>query len=236
LFFNKAAEDTSLGYGELHSIRIVHFCGDVYWITIEGVDVFVARNISDIEHAFDRLRGSPVVGCDTETSGLTAKYGKLFSIQFSDGSFNVLIPISEGVAIGKLAEILTDLHIIKIFHNAKFDLEFLSAIDITPRNIFDTMVAEKVLTRGANQSSSLAETLYRYFAVDLDKSQRTKFIRKWNGIWTDELVAYALSDVVHLPRLMSAQNAWLEKLGLTAEYATQMNKVITSDGRPDALL
>jgi DNA polymerase-1 len=200
------------------------------------VDVFVARTINDIEHAFDRLRGSSVVGCDTETSGLSTKYGKLFSIQFSDGSFNVLIPMSEGIAIGKLSEILTDLNIIKIFHNAKFDLEFLSAVGIEPQNIFDTMIAEKVLTRGANQSSSLAETLYRYFAVDLDKSQRTKFNRKWNGVWTDELVAYALSDVVHLPRLMSEQNTWLEKLGLSDEYAVQMNKVLTNDGRPDVLL
>ena len=200
------------------------------------MDVFVARTINDIEHAFDRLRGSSVVGCDTETSGLSTKYGKLFSIQFSDGSFNVLIPMSEGIAIGKLSEILTDLNIIKIFHNAKFDLEFLSAVGIEPQNIFDTMIAEKVLTRGANQSSSLAETLYRYFAVDLDKSQRTKFNRKWNGVWTDELVAYALSDVVHLPRLMSEQNTWLEKLGLSDEYAVQMNKVLTNDGRPDVLL
>jgi len=192
--------------------------------------------MGDVDHAFDRLCGTSVIGCDTETSGLTAKYGKLFSIQFSDGGFNVLVPISEGVAIGKLTEILTDGNIIKIFHNAKFDLEFLSAVGIEPRNIFDTMIAEKVLTRGANQSSSLAETLYRYFAVDLDKSQRTKFNRKWNGIWTDELVAYALSDVVHLPRLMSEQNAWLEKLGLKDEYTMQMSKVITNDGRPDALL
>ena len=41
------------------------------------------------------------------------------------------------------------------------------------------MVAEKVLTRGANQSASLAETLYRYFAVDLDKAPRAKFTIAW---------------------------------------------------------
>jgi hypothetical protein len=38
------------------------------------------------------------------------------------------------------------------------------------------MIAEKVLTKGAGQSASLAETLYRYFAVDLDKSQRANSI------------------------------------------------------------
>ena len=84
------------------------------------------------------------------------------------------------------------------------------------------MIAEKVLTRGANQSASLAETLYRYFAVDLDKSQRAKFSSKWDGIWTDELVDYALSDVIHLPKLMDEQNAWIVKLGLADEFEVQL--------------
>lgn len=93
------------------------------------------------------------------------------------------------------------------------------------------MIAEKVLTRGAGQSASLAETLYRYFAVDLDKSQRAKFNRKWDGIWTDELVDYALSDVIHLPKLMDEQNAWLAKLGLQENYGEQMKKVFVSVAR-----
>ncbi|HJS50463.1 MAG TPA: hypothetical protein VJ781_01065 [Pyrinomonadaceae bacterium] len=189
------------------------------------MEILVARTDADIENAYARLSGSETLGCDTETSGLTAKYGRLFSIQFSDGSFNSLVPISEGVKLGKLAELLANDRIIKIFHNAKFDLEFLSAAGMETRNIFDTMIAEKVLTRGANQSSSLAETLYRYFAVDLDKSQRTKFHRKWNGIWTDELVAYALSDVVHLPALRNSQVEWLENLGLSEEFRLQMTKL-----------
>ena len=84
------------------------------------------------------------------------------------------------------------------------------------------MIAEKVLTKGANQSASLAETLYRYFAVDLDKSQRAKFNRNWNGIWTNELVDYALSDVVYLPRLMREQILWIERLGLTGVFNEKM--------------
>lgn len=91
------------------------------------------------------------------------------------------------------------------------------------------MIAEKVLTRGAGQSSSLADTLYRYFAVDLDKSQRARFNRNWNGVWTDELVDYALSDVFHLPRLMAEQTVWLEKLGLTGEFETQLQKIFSRE-------
>ncbi|HEX2641100.1 MAG TPA: hypothetical protein VHL50_11030, partial [Pyrinomonadaceae bacterium] len=190
------------------------------------VDILVARTADEIAHAFERLAAAVVLGCDTETSGLSAKYGKLFSIQFSDGDFNVLIPVSEGVEIGRFGEILQNPEIAKIFHNAKFDLDFLHTGGHKVANIFDTMIAEKVLTRGANQSASLAETLYRYFAVDLEKSHRAKFNKSWDGVWTDDLVDYALSDVVHLPALMREQLAWMEKLGLVGEFETQMRKIV----------
>lgn len=178
--------------------------------------------------AHDRLAKAGALGCDTETSGLSPKYGKLYSIQFSDGEFNVLVPLSEGVAMGQFAAILANPAITKIFHNAKFDLEFLKENGHRVENVFDTMIAEKVLTRGANQSSSLAETLYRHFAIDLDKSQRAKFTKKWNGVWTEELVDYALSDVVHLPLLMREQVAWLGKLGLAETFAAEMAKLMVN--------
>jgi DNA polymerase-1 len=193
------------------------------------VEVFVARTKGEIEQAYIRLSAANVLGCDTETSGLSAKHGRLFSVQFSDGSYNVLVPVSDGVELGDLAGILENTDVTKIFHNAKFDLEFLSANGYSVANLFDTMIAEKVLTRGANQSASLAETLYRYFAIDLDKSQRAKFHSKWDGIWTDELVDYALSDVIHLPKLMAEQNTWLEKLGLTEEFKTQLQKIFARE-------
>lgn len=189
------------------------------------MNVLIARTSEDIDLVFARLSASKALGCDTETSSLNPKFGKLFSLQFSDGDFNVLVPLSEGVKLGKLGAILSDPGIIKIFHNARFDLDFLSAVGVHVENVFDTMVAERVLTRGANQSASLAETLYRYFAVDLEKSHRSKFNRSWDGIWTDELVDYALSDVTHLPQLMKEQNAWLERLGLGEEFSRQMDRV-----------
>lgn len=189
------------------------------------MDILVARTSDEIASAYDRLSKAARLGCDTETSGFTSRQARLFSVQFSDGEFNVLVPVSEGVNLGILADILADTSIVKIFHNAKFDLEFLSGNGYPTANVFDTMIAEKVLTRGAQQSASLAETLYRYFAVDLDKSQRARFNSRWNGVWTDALVDYALSDVVHLPRLMEEQVAWMEKLGMLSEFEEQMARV-----------
>ena len=186
----------------------------------------MARRADEIQTAYEKLSAAAVLGCDTETSSLSARGGKIFSVQFSDGDFSVLVPTSEGVALGRLAAVLENPAITKIFHNARFDLEFLRENGYQANNIFDTMIAEKVLTRGANQSASLAETLYRYFAVDLDKSQRAKFNRNWNGVWTNELVDYALSDVVYLPRLRREQITWLERLGLTSEYTKQMSRIV----------
>lgn len=190
------------------------------------MNILVARTKKEIEFAYEKLSQSSILGCDTETSSLSARHGKLFSIQFSDGEFNVLIPFSEGVAPGRLEEVLANPKITKIFHNAKFDLEFLRENSMPTANVFCTMIAEKILTKGAGQSVSLAETLYRYFAVDLDKSQRAKFNKNWDGIWTDELVDYALSDVVYLPKLMNEQKLWLERLGLTAEFERQTDRFI----------
>ena len=193
---------------------------------MEAVKILVARSAQEIETAYEKFSHAENIGCDTETSSLSARGGRLFSVQFSDGDFNVLVPISEGISLNKLEQILINPNITKIFHNAKFDLEFLRENGYQAQNVFDTMIAEKVLTRGADQSASLAETLYRYFAVDLEKSHRAKFTKNWDGDWSDDLVRYALEDVAFLPKLKKEQQLWLERLGLTSEYERLLKKII----------
>lgn len=186
------------------------------------MEVLIARSQQQLADAYDRLASSENIGCDTETSSLSPQKGRLFSIQFSNGELGVLVPISEGIHPGPLADILANPAITKIFHNARFDLEFLAANACRVNNVFCTMIAEKLIVKGARQSASLADTLYRHFGVDLDKSQRKTFNKDWNGKWSDELVNYALSDVVHLPRLMIEQKQWLKRLGLDKEFEVQM--------------
>jgi len=185
----------------------------------------VARTDTDLNEAFKVLSESNVLGCDTETSSLSGKTGRILSVQFSDGETSVLIPTSEGVGLGGFIGLLEDSKVLKVFHNARFDLEFLCAYSFSVRNVFCTMTAEKVLTRGANQSVSLAETLYRYFAIDLDKSKRNRFSRNWDGVWTEDLIEYALSDVVFLPRLMNEQSRWMDELSLREDYENLMKSI-----------
>ncbi|MCO6512458.1 MAG: hypothetical protein J5I65_16875 [Aridibacter famidurans] len=182
------------------------------------MEVLVVRSEDDAGRAIEALSGSLVLGCDTETSGLHPSKGRLLSIQFSDGEHHVLIPVSEGVSVAPFRELLAEGSVTKVFHNARFDLGFIGAAGYEVHGVYDSMIAEKVLTKGADQSVSLAETLYRYFAVDLDKSKRKKFGRNWSGIWTDDLVEYAMNDVVMLPGLMREQRKWLQELNLERDY------------------
>ncbi|NNE99183.1 MAG: hypothetical protein HKN25_09210 [Pyrinomonadaceae bacterium] len=192
------------------------------------MNILITRTKADINAAYEKLSQAVVLGCDTETAGLDPKRAELFSVQFSDGEFSVLVPTSEGVELGTLKNILATDSIVKIFHNARFDLGFLRANGYTTSNVYDTMIAEKVLTKGADQSVSLAETLYRYFAVDLDKAQRKKFGRNWDKVWTKELVEYAMNDVAYLPRLMKEQMDWLQRLGLSNDFETLLEKTLAS--------
>lgn len=188
------------------------------------MEILVARTEKEQERAGEILASASVLGCDTETSSLSAQSGRLFSVQFSDGRFSVLVPVSEGIGLGPLRALLSNPRITKVFHNARFDLDFLNAGGLEVQNVFCTMVAEKILTKGANQSCSLAETLYRHFGIDLDKSKRGTFSKKWDGVWSDDLIHYALSDVVHLPDLMKIQTEWLERLGLIGDYENKIRE------------
>jgi len=200
--------------------------------------VSIVRTSQEAETAYEMLSAAKAIGCDTETTGFEPSSGRLLSIQFSDGNFHALVPVSEGAEPGPLAKLLAGGTPVKVFHNARFDLGFLNSAGLKTRAVFDSMLAEKVLTKGADQSVALSETLYRYFAIDLDKSRRKRFGRNWNGNWTEELVEYAMNDVIHLPQLMREQTGWLRKLGLEREYESLLLRsigAVTNDGTLDAL-
>jgi ribonuclease D len=196
---------------------------------ITSHETLVARSADELAYAYQVLSRSTELGCDTETAGFSSRQCKLLSAQISNGSFSVLVPVCEGVGLGPLAALLVDPQYLKIFHNAKFDLSFLHEAGYPVRRIFDSMIAEKLITRGADQSASLSDTIYRYFGVDLDKSHRKMFSSKrWDGRWHAELVAYALNDVVYLPELKRQQEPWLKRLGLLKEFNEKMMKLVGS--------
>ncbi|GIW90343.1 MAG: hypothetical protein KatS3mg109_0775 [Pirellulaceae bacterium] len=83
--------------------------------------------------------------------------------------------------------------------NIAFDLKHLSYRFPSFRpelfRVYDTKVADKILTLGLNEPSGLGDLARRYLGVALNKETRNQFIGRRNVELTDEIIRYAVNDV-----------------------------------------
>lgn len=94
-------------------------------------------------------------------------------------------------------------HQLKIIHNAKFEYIVLKFHGITLSNIYDTMLAEKVLRGGeSNEDYALADMSWKYLRVIMDKSEQQSF---GDNIITDSKIRYGITDVAYLDIIMRTQ-------------------------------
>jgi DNA polymerase-1 len=161
---------------------------------------------------------------DTETTGLDPINDDIVLIQIHAGNHTYIIntvPIGIDKDVGYfyngIRKIFGDQDIIKIFHNAKFDISFLRHHlfhDIRFVNVFDTYLAEKLLTAGISKRGdhSLSSVVKKYTGYDLDKSQQTSFSENYE--LTKEQLIYAVNDVLALKPVFQKQRELLMKFGL----------------------
>lgn len=164
---------------------------------------------------------------DTETGGLDPFSADLVLIQVKAGNKVFLIDVGsipsdhrKPFFIHGLERILEDESILKVFHNGLFDLKFMkyrlfNNNGICFKNLFDTMLAEQLLTAGLSQRGdhSLKSVCRKYLGVDLDKSLQTSF--KAGQQFSEEQIRYAADDVRHLEQVFSRQAEAISQAGLT---------------------
>jgi DNA polymerase-1 len=163
-----------------------------------------------LEQALEMLWAEDTLGFDTETMGLNCFQDKLLCSQFGTKKFQVLFDHSF-VDIQKLKPLLES---DKTFvgQNLKFDLRFLYYHGIVPKNIFDTYLAEILLTNGLQYNHrTLKDIALKYCNVELDKSVRGTII--YRGL-TEEVINYALADVEDIIPIMDAQIVLLKQYDL----------------------
>lgn len=173
-----------------------------------------------------------VLGLDIETNGLSPIDNDIICIAISDGTSGVVFdvrpspfPALDGRSYSVQQWLLKDVFDRKlVIHNASFDIGFLvEKYGVPyPPHVWDTMLAEQLLTAGIEDpekggmplSSSLAAIVKRRYNVDLDKSLQTSFTL--DEELTAEQVDYALHDVYFLPKLAEQQRRELsnEQLGV----------------------
>lgn len=147
------------------------------------------------------------VECDTETTGLDVHKNELLCLQLGDSENQFVIHKDK---VLEFKELLENKHL--IFHNAKFDLKFLYKLNIWPRYIYDTMLAESVLYCGIKTHKKALNIVAKTrLNVDLDKSVRAEIHKE--GL-TKRTIEYAADDVKYLGKIKDHQQKELDNLGL----------------------
>lgn len=200
----------------------------------DDMEKIFIKSQKQLDAALKRLRNEPALGFDTETSGLDSHVGKVWSIQIGTPELQVLIPLNgqpRRFNLDWLMDIFLDKNIVKIAHNAAFDIKVVWSLGLDIHNVWCTRVGEQLLNAGLFGNNGLAATLERYFGVKLSKEERKDFYCDVDGKsceengtrsvfdvsgckWTPELIDYALDDIGHLVPLMQAQYARIDEEGM----------------------
>lgn len=128
--------------------------------------VWVARP-HELERTVRELAQDELLAVDTESNSLFAYREQVCLIQFSNSAEDYLIDPLALNDLASLERLFADPNIEKIFHAAEYDLICLKRdFGFTFHNLFDTMIASRILGRNGVGLGSL---LREEFDIELDK-------------------------------------------------------------------
>jgi len=153
------------------------------------------------------------VAVDTETLGLNVNRDRLCLVQLSagDGSAHLVQFDGSDYAAPRLKALLKDPSLTKIFHYARFDVAVLQKnLKVMTTPIYCTKIASK-LARTYTDRHGLKDLASELLGVELSKQQQSS---DWAAAkLTQQQLAYAASDVLHLHALKDKLDAMLEREG-----------------------
>ena len=180
-----------------------------------------------LEKAKEMIKAHDWIEYDSETEGLDPYTKKLLCTQYGLGEDQIVVD-NTTVPIEHFRDIFEDPSKTFLGWNLAFDLRFLYHHKIVPCNIWDGMIAEKLLYLGYPpqfHSLSLKSAAMNYLEIDLDKTVRGQIINQ--GL-TIPVIKYAAGDVMHLTKIKAKQDEELKKKGLVkaAEFEMKFTPVI----------
>lgn len=162
-----------------------------------------------------RAQAEGRIAWDIETTGLAWSTDRIGTCQLAAGDNVAVVQLHDRKVPGRLRELLEDARILKIFHHAPFDLRFMAYHwKADPANVACTKIASKILDPRADHAAhSLKPVLERYLAVEIDKTQqRSNWARQ---SLSEEQIAYAVIDVVHLSELFDRMMHRAQRTGVS---------------------
>ena len=161
------------------------------------------------------LSFGPSVAVDTETLGLNVNRDRLCLVQLSSGDGNAHLVQFDGsnYAAPNLKALLTDPAVLKIFHYARFDMAVLEKnLGVVTAPIYCTKIASK-LVRTYTDRHGLKDLVGELVGIELSKQQQSS---DWaSSELSQQQLAYAASDVLHLHALKAKLDAMLAREGRT---------------------
>ena len=155
----------------------------------------------------------PVVAIDSETMGLRFRRDPLCVVQLSAGNGDAHV-----VRLGRpaydapnLKRLLADPDRLKLFHFGRFDIAmFALHLGVRTMPVYCTKIASK-LARTYTDKHGLKDAIRELLGVEISKAQQSS---DWGAaVLTQEQLAYAASDVLHLHALKARLDAMLEREG-----------------------
>lgn len=179
-------------------------------LTVDGRNVVVFLHQGDLPA---EVTFSGPIAVDSEAMGLSLIRDRLTLVQMSDGGGEAhLVQLrQEGPAPDNLKRALADPERLKIFHFARFDVAMMMRdLGIIPAPIYCTKIASK-LARTYTDRHGLKDAVKEMLGRDVSKEQQSS---DWGAdALTDQQLAYAASDVLHLHDLKAKLDVILAREG-----------------------
>lgn len=161
----------------------------------------------------DALAGAASVAIDSETMGLRLGRDPLCVVQLSDGRGDAHVVQLRRPAYDapNLKRLLTDPAVTKIFHFGRFDIGmFWLHLGVVTAPVYCTKIASR-LARTYTDRHGLKDITKELLGIDLSKIQQSS---DWGQArLSDDQVAYAASDVLHLHALRARLDEMLAREG-----------------------
>ena len=158
------------------------------------------------------LAAEPFFCLDTEFIREKTYWPRLCLVQLAgpDGAARAVDPLAPGMDLAPLLELLGDESTLKVLHAGRQDIEiFFHLTGRVPAPLFDTQIAAMVC--GFGEAVAYDKLARRVAGAEIDKSSR---FTDWAARpLTDRQTAYALADVIHLPRIYRTLDARLAETG-----------------------
>ncbi|MDX2237141.1 MAG: ribonuclease D [Hyphomonadaceae bacterium] len=181
-------------------------------LTVDGRNIVVHLHRGDLP---DGVGFEGAVAVDSEAMGLSLIRDRLTLVQMSDGRGEAhLVQLVQGEAAPeRLNAVLADPARLKIFHFARYDMAMMMRdLGVIPAPVYCTKIASK-LARTYTDRHGLKDAVKELLGREVSKEQQSS---DWGAEnLSDQQLAYAASDVLHLHDLKAKLDAILVREGRT---------------------